>query len=212
MFDGKVRPMPIPLCKKILPLVYDDSLSYYETICKFVQKLNEVIELCDGLGEDILEQAKAYTDTAIADTFADVDAKIAEVDARIAEVNRVIGEFEEDYANFTTYITGEMLNLSEYVDDSLAGFSALMDLKIQNNNIWLLNEIQESLRDILIVLNPFTGEYVTIQEMIDYLSAFHIVDGIDYDTMNTRALTYSAWNALNMTYTDLTLHGNTLYQ
>ena len=30
---------------KILPLVYDDSMSYYETLCKVVQKLNEVVSL-----------------------------------------------------------------------------------------------------------------------------------------------------------------------
>ena len=31
-------------CHKILPLVYDDSLSYYEVLCKVQQKLNELIE------------------------------------------------------------------------------------------------------------------------------------------------------------------------
>ena len=28
-------------CQKVIPLVFDDSLSYYEAICKFMQKLNE---------------------------------------------------------------------------------------------------------------------------------------------------------------------------
>lgn len=28
---------------KILPLSYDDSLSYYEAICKLVSKVNEII-------------------------------------------------------------------------------------------------------------------------------------------------------------------------
>lgn len=31
-------------CQKVLPLVYDDSLSYYEILCKVVQYLNKVIE------------------------------------------------------------------------------------------------------------------------------------------------------------------------
>lgn len=31
-------------CQKILPAVYDDSLSYYELLCKVIDKLNEVIE------------------------------------------------------------------------------------------------------------------------------------------------------------------------
>lgn len=31
-------------CYKVLPLVYDDSLSYYELLCKVVSKINEIIE------------------------------------------------------------------------------------------------------------------------------------------------------------------------
>ena len=31
-------------CQKILPLVYDDSMSYYEVLAKLTGKLNEVIE------------------------------------------------------------------------------------------------------------------------------------------------------------------------
>lgn len=31
-------------CQKILPLVYDDSLSYYENLCKLTGKMNEIID------------------------------------------------------------------------------------------------------------------------------------------------------------------------
>lgn len=31
-------------CPKILPLVYDESLSYYEVLCKLVDKVNDVID------------------------------------------------------------------------------------------------------------------------------------------------------------------------
>ena len=30
-------------CQKVLPLTFDDSLSYYECLCKIANKLNEVI-------------------------------------------------------------------------------------------------------------------------------------------------------------------------
>ena len=30
-------------CFKVLPLVYDDSLSYYEVLCKIREKLNEMV-------------------------------------------------------------------------------------------------------------------------------------------------------------------------
>ena len=42
-------------CVKILPLVYDNSLSYYETLCKVTQKLNEVIENYNTIDEYIKE-------------------------------------------------------------------------------------------------------------------------------------------------------------
>ena len=31
-------------CQKILPLVYDDSLSYYEVLCKVVEYINKLID------------------------------------------------------------------------------------------------------------------------------------------------------------------------
>ena len=31
-------------CQKILPLVYDDSLSYYEVLCKVVKYINDLID------------------------------------------------------------------------------------------------------------------------------------------------------------------------
>ena len=31
-------------CQKVLPLVYDDSLSYYEVLCKVVEYLNKLIK------------------------------------------------------------------------------------------------------------------------------------------------------------------------
>lgn len=31
-------------CQKVLPAVYDDSLSYYELLCKVIEKLNELIK------------------------------------------------------------------------------------------------------------------------------------------------------------------------
>ena len=34
--------------QKVLPLVYDDSLSYYEVLCKLTSKLNEVIKYVQG--------------------------------------------------------------------------------------------------------------------------------------------------------------------
>lgn len=46
-------------CYKVLPLVYDDSLSYYEVLCKLKAKINELV----GVIDDIPEAVKAYLNT-----------------------------------------------------------------------------------------------------------------------------------------------------
>lgn len=55
-------------CMKVLPLVYEDSLSYYETLCKVVAKLNEVITQVNGLVDGAMD---AYIDRRFNDLFMD---------------------------------------------------------------------------------------------------------------------------------------------
>ena len=47
-------------CQKVLPLTYDDSLSYYEVLCKLKNFLNEVIENMDVLHDDVDALHLAY--------------------------------------------------------------------------------------------------------------------------------------------------------
>ena len=49
-------------CQKVLPTVYDDSLSYYEVLCKVVNYLNDVIQNVDNMNEDITAMFTAYSE------------------------------------------------------------------------------------------------------------------------------------------------------
>lgn len=40
-------------CQKVLPLVYDESLSYYEVLCKVVKYINNLIDSDKEIVEDI---------------------------------------------------------------------------------------------------------------------------------------------------------------
>lgn len=42
-------------CQKILPLVYDDSLSYYEILCKVVDYINKLIDDDKAIIENVNE-------------------------------------------------------------------------------------------------------------------------------------------------------------
>lgn len=45
----------IPCSAKILPLSFDDSLSYYEQLCKLTNKMNEVIEFINGNLSEVIQ-------------------------------------------------------------------------------------------------------------------------------------------------------------
>ena len=70
-------------CQSVLPLVYDDSLSYYEVLCKVVEYINnlidsdiEIVNDIDGLKSDLTiiqnwinNFDTSYIESVIADTL-----------------------------------------------------------------------------------------------------------------------------------------------
>lgn len=43
-----------PFVQRVLPLVYDDSLSYYETLAKLRTKINEIVDFCNEVVESAI--------------------------------------------------------------------------------------------------------------------------------------------------------------
>ena len=46
-------------CQSVLPAVYDNSLSYYEVVCKVAEQLNKTMEASDSVNSD-LRQLNEY--------------------------------------------------------------------------------------------------------------------------------------------------------
>ena len=53
--DVSVRPFHF-WSQKVIPLVYDESLSYYEVLGKVVQKLNELIEYNENFTIEMIRE------------------------------------------------------------------------------------------------------------------------------------------------------------
>lgn len=47
-------------CQRVLPMVYDDSLSYYEVLTKVVHYINNIIETLNNIGADTTKMYEAY--------------------------------------------------------------------------------------------------------------------------------------------------------
>lgn len=228
----KVADISVWRCRKILPAVYVESLSYVEQLMEFCRKLNECIELINGIGEDILDQAKAYTDSEIAKTFEEVDRKIAELEQLIRDTehdfeelvndtierfNNAIDALNNQYQEFTDDVEhtldtfeGRIDYLDNKLDTEIEGVINRTDIMIQQNNEYLIDEIVGNLPSVLKVYNILEGGQMTIQEMFNYLCELHIADGIDIDTLASRNLTVNDIIAINRSVRDCVMYGNTI--
>lgn len=61
-------------CQKVLPLVFDDSISYYETLCKLAKSLNEVINNVEYLNQQIGESGLEELIQQVQDMQDELDA------------------------------------------------------------------------------------------------------------------------------------------
>ena len=99
-------------CHKILPLVYDDSLSYYEVLCKTSAKLNEVITSTNGL-------------LAAWDTYKnDIDKAFDDYTAGL----------DKKFDDLTNKIGADFLRYKDTVNDAIRDEFAEQDDKISAQN------------------------------------------------------------------------------
>lgn len=108
-------------CNKILPLVYDDSLSYYETLCKIAEKLNEVINDINEIPQyirDLIsdEKLKEIMQTLLNNLQEQIASANEGVSKTATEV-RTVGELV--WLNGKLYkITNNMIAGDQYVENS----------------------------------------------------------------------------------------------
>lgn len=176
-----------------------------------IGKLKEVEASIAGIKEAIEGDVRVYVEETLAPYENRLNALVAEVENLADGVDDTLMEYAREIDQFKVDVNVAIDRIRRDMQTSVDAVNALTDTKIENNNIYLLNQISENFGAAVRVVNPFTGIWVSIQEMIDYLSDFHISDSITYTEMIERALTYNQFAALNITYTQLLLNGNTLY-
>lgn len=69
MIDTRIKPLRYWV-QKVLPLVYDDSLSYYELLCKVVDKLNEIVD----------------TDNVLVESVNDLDGRVSTIEITLNQL------------------------------------------------------------------------------------------------------------------------------
>lgn len=108
-------------CQKVLPSVYDDSLSYYELLCKVVDYLNKTIDQSNATAKE-MEELKSYVDNYFKnlDVTEEINNKLDDMAAdgtldKIINEN-IFNELNEDIKNIDAKVT----QVGEKVDADIA--------------------------------------------------------------------------------------------
>lgn len=97
-------------CDKILPLVYDNSLTYYEVLCKLTNKINEVINRLNTQETEItnLKESYEYINTSIQEiinSLTNVNNNINVINTNIQIINNNITTLSESLNSLDERVT-----------------------------------------------------------------------------------------------------------
>lgn len=184
----------------MLPTVYDDSLSYIETLSRVARKLNDVIELVNDFNTSTAELIKQE----VGKIYTQFQKEIAELKDSNKEFIKTVENELETYSN-------TLNNLNKKVDDSVLAINARTDAVIKQNNEYIIRKVTEQVGDVLVVLNPFTGEYVPVQVMIDYLSSLHMPYVATYEDVENSGKTWQEVNDFGATWQDISVRGKNYF-
>lgn len=178
-----------------------------------LSKIKEFQERLDAISITILDEAKAYTDEQITIRLANVENEFAQFKAQVEAYLAGLDDRFEDLVDYVNDKIDEFESQLPAIYDSIQSAyenaNAYTNRAIEDNNTYLINEIVEGIGRIK-VINYFTGEMVSIQQMFDYLASLHATNGIDVNTLIARNKTVNELIALNATVTDIATNGSVI--
>ena len=171
-----------------------------------LNKMKELEGRLDGIVEETLALTKTY-----------VDNRLATYQSQINDIRREIEELSQRTDTLSAHVANEVLRLEAKILDAERKAESLFiiannrtDLQIERNNEYIFREIEDNILANITVINYFTGERISVQNMFDYLASLHVQNAITYDGLRDKNLTYTELIAKSITYTELVKNGGTL--
>ena len=131
-------------CQKVLPLVYDDSLSYYELLCKVVDYLNKSMEDVETLHGDVTSLHTAYTELqnyvnvyfSTLDVQQEINNKLDSM-AKDGTLTNLIKTYIDPLVNAQnnkiTVLENRMNTFASLQEGSTSGDAELIDIRVPAN-------------------------------------------------------------------------------
>lgn len=167
-------------CQKVIPLVYDDSLSYYEVLCKIRDYINEIIDNMDSLLE----------------TIEGLEERLSTAEGEIDDIQEALENLSETVVNIVkNYIAGD-----EFIQDLIDALEGdeefadwLADTIVNNDNFYndLINKLMgdenffETLANNSYFQNIISGSTSSIKNALRSLTDYYqLINTNSYDLQN----------------------------
>lgn len=199
-------------CQKVLPAVYDQSLSYYEVLCKLAAFLNKMLEELEKMQDNIDALHKAYKD--LQDW---VNAEIARFEAHMEQhfddlTQELWNKFEQYKNNtnttlqqwFNDYTTNTTNNLNKKFEEFVTNANTRIDQMFNTYTSNTNNEFNTW-------KNEFTNQYNQWKNEVDE-QITNINSNISNLTKRITALENMVKTYPNFNYKSFTMTGMKYYK
>lgn len=212
--------------QKVLPLVYDNALSYFEQICYLIDKIKETIKYIDDCYAEISKEYKAYTDDKTSAIVIRVlndegifNSKFRELEKSLIDglehvelsnsdsYNNLLKAFE----NLKTELYNELSELQSHILMMYMKFNDLQDYnEVQIEKLskdlkrFINKQISSKNGDFILVKNPIRHLYDTLNNVLaDIVNGFMAIGGMsagDYDKCLITAGNYDSLKLMSSDY------------
>ena len=171
-----------------------------------LNKIKDLQAQLDNIGDDIFNRSKEYTDERVGAFQIQLENMRKELTDTEKRINSSFDSFKSDVLAQLLIFDSRISAFRTEINNDIIGVNARTDEAIKQNIEYLINELSVELSKLRVV-NYFTGESISVQEMFDYLSNLHVENGITYDELVALEKTFDALAGLLVTYTQVAING-----
>lgn len=210
----------------IIPLVYDEALSYWQQLRHMTKTINSIIKYLESTNSgwmegdrEVLEEAKKYADSIVTTLTNEFDSLVGRVDAELQQMKNENNKF---YEETTADIENKFFTLSQEIHTELTDiYSELVllwnamnylffqqDKKFEEIEAALKKFIEESIAQTtgssIKVINPVYGSVTTLNralaDLMEYLSTIGGITRRQYDSIRISRKEYDGLNITKRDY------------
>lgn len=175
-----------------------------------LSKMKDIEARLDGIVEETVRQTKIYVDEQLEFYQDQVNDVIAQFHDLEKLVDDSINAIDDKLLASIEVMDKKVEDVRKEAQTLFIEANARTDTLIRQNNEYIFREIEDNILSNITVINFFTGERTSVQDMFDYLAQFHLENSINYNQLADKNITVSGLIAKRITYTELVKNGNIL--